>query len=79
MTVDIFGYKLDLEILILIGIVYLIMVVHILISVTNVKNVNKFIKEGFAAIGDGDNNPYSNDDTYDNKLNDSSFDGKLDD
>jgi len=52
MTIDIFGYKIDLEILILIGIVYLIMVVHTLFSVTNVEGVNAFIREGFQAISE---------------------------
>ena len=50
MTVDILGYKLDLEILILIGIIYLIMVVHTLCSVTRVEGVEEFVKEGFEAI-----------------------------
>ena len=50
MTVDILGYKLDLEILILIGIIYLIMVVHTLCSVTKVEGVNEFIKEGFEVV-----------------------------
>jgi hypothetical protein len=52
MTIDILGYKIDLEILILIGIIYLIMVVHTLFSVTKVEGVNEFIKEGFEAIAD---------------------------
>jgi hypothetical protein len=50
MNVDIVGYKVDLEILILIGIIYLIMVTHTLFSVTRVEGVNEFIKEGFEAI-----------------------------
>jgi len=52
MTVDILGYKIDLEILILMGIIYLIMVAHTLFSVTKVEGVNEFIKEGFEAIKD---------------------------
>lgn len=50
MTIDIFGYKIHLEILILIGIIYLIMVTHTLFSVTKVEGVNEFIREGFEAI-----------------------------
>jgi hypothetical protein len=50
MTIDILGYKIDLEILILMGVIYLIMVVHTLFSVTKVEGVNEFIKEGFEAI-----------------------------
>ena len=52
MTIDILGYKVDLEILILIGIIYLIMVSHTLFSVTKVEGVNEFIKEGFEAVRD---------------------------
>jgi hypothetical protein len=52
MTIDILGYKIDLEILILMGIIYLIMVAHTLFSVTKVEGVNEFIKEGFEAISD---------------------------
>jgi hypothetical protein len=50
MTIDILGYKIDLEILILIGIIYLIMVAHTLFSVTKVEGVNEFILEGFQAV-----------------------------
>jgi hypothetical protein len=50
MTIDILGYKINLEILILIGIICLIMVTHTLFSVTKVEGVNEFIKEGFEAI-----------------------------
>jgi hypothetical protein len=50
MTVDIFGYDIDLEILILIGVIYLIMITHTLISVAKVDGVNEFIKEGFEAL-----------------------------
>jgi len=50
MNINILGYEIDLEILILIGIIYLIMVVHTLISVTKVEGVNEIIKEGFEAI-----------------------------
>ena len=50
MTIDIFGYKVDLEILILIGIVYLIMVIHTLSSTTKVEGVGEFLQEGFEAI-----------------------------
>jgi hypothetical protein len=50
MTVDIFGYDIDLEILILIGIIYLIMMIHTIMSVIEVDGVNKFIKEGFESI-----------------------------
>ena len=63
MNIDILGYNIDLEILILIGIIYLIMVVHTLISVTQVEGVNEIIKEGFEALtqrGDrSDNKPSS--------------------
>jgi hypothetical protein len=50
MTVELFGYKIDLEIIILIGIIYLIMVVHTLFSVVKVEGMDKFIQEGFEAI-----------------------------
>lgn len=50
MTVDIFGYDIDLEILILIGVIYLIMVSHTIMSVINVDGVNKFVKEGFESL-----------------------------
>jgi hypothetical protein len=50
MNVDIFGYKIDLEIIILIGIVYLIMMIHTLFSVIKVEGVEEFIQEGFKAI-----------------------------
>jgi hypothetical protein len=50
MTVDIFGYKIDLEILILIGIIYLIMTLHTLSSVVKLEGMDTFIKEGFEAI-----------------------------
>ena len=50
MTVEVFGYKIDLEIIILIGIIYLIMTVHTLSSVVNVEGMNEFIQEGFEAI-----------------------------
>jgi hypothetical protein len=50
MTVDILGYSIDLEILILIGVIYLIMVFHILISVSKVEGFNEFIEEGFQAM-----------------------------
>jgi hypothetical protein len=50
MNINILGYEIDLEILILIGIIYLIMIVHTLISVTKVEGVNEIIKEGFEAI-----------------------------
>lgn len=52
MTLDILGYKVNLEILILIGIIYLIMIVHVLYSTIKVEGVDKFIKEGFQAIKD---------------------------
>jgi hypothetical protein len=52
MTIDILGFKVDLEILILIGIMYLIMVTHTVFSVTKVEGVNEFIKEGFEAISE---------------------------
>jgi len=57
MNIDILGYNIDLEILILIGIIYLIMVVHTLISVTKVEGVNEIIKEGFEALTQSDNKP----------------------
>jgi len=50
MNINILGYEIDLEILILIGIIYLIMIVHTLISVTSVEGVNEIIKEGFEAL-----------------------------
>ena len=50
MNINILGYEIDLEILILIGIIYLIMIVHTLISVTKVEGVNEIIKEGFEAF-----------------------------
>jgi len=50
MTVDIFGYDIDLEILILIGVLYLIMIIHTFISVAQVDGVNDFVKEGFEAL-----------------------------
>lgn len=50
MTIDILGYKIDLEILILIGVIYLIMVAHTLFGVTKVEGFNEFVKEGFEAI-----------------------------
>lgn len=50
MNINILGYNIDLEILILIGIIYLIMIVHTLISVTEVEGVNDIIKEGFEAL-----------------------------
>ena len=50
MTVDIFGYDIDLEILILIGVIYLIMITHTIMSVIKVDGVNKFIKEGFESL-----------------------------
>ena len=50
MTIELFGYKVDLEIIILIGIIYLIMVVHTLFSVVNVEGMGEFIQEGFQAV-----------------------------
>lgn len=50
MTVDILGYDIDLEILILIGVIYLIMVTHTIMSVMKVDGVNEFVKEGFEAL-----------------------------
>lgn len=50
MNIDILGYKVDLEILILIGIIYLIIVIHTLYSTTKVEGVGEFIQEGFEAI-----------------------------
>lgn len=52
MTVELFGYKIDLEIIILIGIIYLIMTVHTLSSVVRVEGMDEFIQEGFQAIKD---------------------------
>jgi len=49
MTLEIFGYKIDLEILILMGVIYLIMMSHTLYSVVHVEGVNEFIQEGFKA------------------------------
>ncbi len=57
MNINILGYNIDLEILILIGIIYLIMVVHTLISVTKVEGVNEIIKEGFEALTQSDSKP----------------------
>jgi hypothetical protein len=50
MTVDIFGYDIDLEILILIGVMYLIIIIHTFISVAQLNGVNEFVKEGFEAL-----------------------------
>jgi len=50
MTVEILGYNINLEILILIGIIYLIMAVHTLSSVVRVEGMDEFIKEGFESI-----------------------------
>lgn len=50
MTIEIFGYKIDLEIIILIGIIYLIMTIHTLSSVVRVEGMDEFIQEGFEAI-----------------------------
>lgn len=50
MTVDIFGYKIDLEILILICVMYLIIVSHTLFSVTKVEGLNDFIQQVFEDI-----------------------------
>ena len=52
MTIDILGYKVDLEILILIGIIYLIMATHTLFSVTKVEGFSELIKEGFEAVAE---------------------------
>ena len=52
MTVDIFGYDIDLEILILIGVMYLIIIIHTFISVAQLKGVNEFVKEGFEALSE---------------------------
>jgi hypothetical protein len=53
MNIDILGYKFDLEILILIGVVYLILVVNTVCSVSKFEGVNEFITEGFQAIKSG--------------------------
>lgn len=50
MTVDLFGYKLEVEILILIAVIYLIMMFHIFLSVTKVNGVEEFVKEGFESL-----------------------------
>ncbi len=50
MTIELFGYEIDLEIIILIGIIYLIMVVHTIFSVVNVEGMSEFIQEGFQAV-----------------------------
>ena len=47
MELSLFGFKLNLEVLILIGIVYLILVVNTLTSCTNVLGIT----EGFAGGG----------------------------
>ena len=60
MNINILGYEIDLEILILIGIIYLIMIVHTLISVTKVEGVNEIIKEGFEAITNMNSNDKTN-------------------
>lgn len=52
MTVDIFGYDIDLEILILIGVMYLIIIIHTFISVAQLNGVNEFVKEGFEALSE---------------------------
>ena len=47
MELEVFGFKLNLEVLILIGLVYLIMVVNTLTSCCNVTGIT----EGFASGG----------------------------
>jgi len=64
MDISLFGYKINLEILILIGIVYLIMVVNTISSTCNVHGIveglTKKTKEGFA----GANTNYGESSTY---------------
>jgi hypothetical protein len=50
MTVNILGYQIDLEIIILMCLIYLIIIIHTLISVIHVEGVDEFIKEGFEAL-----------------------------
>jgi hypothetical protein len=50
MTIDLFGYKIDLEIIILIAVLYLIIVVHTLSCVTKVEGASEFILESFSTI-----------------------------
>jgi hypothetical protein len=45
MDIEIFGYKLNLEILILMGVVYLILVVHTLFGCCNMKRVKEGLKD----------------------------------
>lgn len=50
MPLNIFGYKIDLEILIFIAVLYLILLVHTLIGVVRVEGVDQFLKEGFDTL-----------------------------
>ena len=50
MTVNILGYEINLEIIILMCLIYLIIVIHTMISVVHVEGVDEFIKEGFEAL-----------------------------
>ena len=49
MDIEIFGYKLNLEILILMGVVYLILVVHTLFGCCNMKRVKEGLEDMISA------------------------------
>jgi hypothetical protein len=50
MNINILGYEINLEIIILMCLIYLIIVIHTLISVIHVEGVSEFITEGFEAL-----------------------------
>lgn len=50
MVVDLFGYKIDLEIIILICLIILIIGVNIIISVLNFQRAGYLLKEGFNVL-----------------------------
>ncbi|MFY7728234.1 MAG: hypothetical protein ACOVRN_01820 [Flavobacterium sp.] len=50
MTIELFGYKLEVELLIFIAVLYLIMLIHILFSVIKVDGVGELAKEGYQSL-----------------------------